>query len=114
MSKSSFRANLRSSLNSRNLTVKELSVITGIAKGTLDCYLGARASIPSADIAAKIAGALGVTVEYLVSGQNQKKQENNIGSIIEILVELNERDIEIILKFSRVLKTQASAARQQF
>jgi len=105
--KADFRKNLRSVLDSRNLTVKELSVITGVAKGTLDCYLGARASMPPADVAAKIAATLGVTIEYLLSGRELKKQENHIATIIQLLVELTEKDQETILTLSRILKTQA-------
>ena len=107
MNGTNFRKNLRAVLNSRNLTVKELSVITEIPKGTLDCYLGARASMPPADIAAKIADALGVTVEYLLNGQEAKKNESNIGTIIQILVELGEKDLETVLGLSKLLKTQA-------
>ena len=109
MNGTNFRANLRAVLDSRNLTVKELSVLTGIAKGTLDCYLGARASMPPANIAAKIAGVLGVSVEYLVSGQELKKQENSISAIIQILVELNERDVETVLTLSKVLRKQVAS-----
>jgi len=109
--KSHFKANLRSELDYLGLTVKELSVKTGIAKGTLDCYLGARASMPPADIATKIANALGVTVEYLVTGQEVKKQEklldHNIRSIIQILVNLNKKDIQTILGLAKVLKDQS-------
>ena len=112
--KTDFKTNLRTELDSLDLTVKELSARTGIPKGTLDCYLGARASIPPADIAARIANALGVSVEYLINGQEIKKQEKslgynyNIGSIIKILVELSEKDLETILSLSRILKTQAT------
>jgi len=112
--KTDFKANLRAELDILDLTVKELSARTGIPKGTLDCYLGARASIPPADIAARIASALGVTVEYLINGEEIRKQEKSlgynyhIGAIIQILVELNEKDLETILSLSRVLKTQAT------
>jgi len=108
-----FKTNLRAELDSLDLTVKELSARTGIPKGTLDCYLGVRASIPPADIAARIADALGVTVEYLINGSEVKKQEKtlgynyNIGSIIKILVDLSEKDLETVLSLSKVLKTQA-------
>jgi transcriptional regulator with XRE-family HTH domain len=106
-----FKKNLRAELDYLGLTVKELSAKTGIAKGTLDCYLGVRASIPPADIATKIAIALGVTVEYLVTGQEINKQDklldHNIRSIIQILTELSEKDIEIILGLSKVLKKQS-------
>jgi transcriptional regulator with XRE-family HTH domain len=106
-----FKTILRTELDYLGLTVKELSAKTGIAKGTLDCYLGSRASMPPADIAVKIANALGVTVEYLVTGQELKKQDkildHNIRSIIQILLELNEKDIETILGLSKILKTQS-------
>ncbi|MCL2244672.1 MAG: helix-turn-helix domain-containing protein [Treponema sp.] len=106
-----FKTNLRTELNYLGLTVKELSAKTGIAKGTLDCYLGVRASMPPADIAIKIANALGVTVEYLVTGQEIIKRDKsldfNIRSIIQILTELNEKDIETILSLSKILKKQS-------
>jgi len=110
--KTDFKTNLRAELDLLDLTVKELSLRTGIPKGTLDCYLSVRASMPPADIAARIADALGVTVEYLINGQEIKKQEKllgyhyNIGSIIKILVELSEKDLQTILTLSRILKTQ--------
>jgi transcriptional regulator with XRE-family HTH domain len=93
------------------LTVKELSQKTGIAKGTLDCYLGARASMPPADIAVKIANALGVSVEYLVIGKKTQKKEllldQKIRSIIQILTDLNEKDIETVLGLSKILRGQS-------
>ena len=104
-----FKANLRAELDYQGLTVKELSAKTGIPKGTLDCYLGVRASMPPADIATRIAIALGVTVEFLVTGKEIKKQDvldHNIRSIIKILIELNEKDIETVLGLARVLKNQ--------
>ncbi|GMO64182.1 MAG: hypothetical protein Ta2A_11700 [Treponemataceae bacterium] len=64
----SFRENLRYELDYQDLTVKELSVKTNIPKATLDCYLGARATLPTVDVAVKIATVLGVSVEYLVNG----------------------------------------------
>ena len=112
--KADFKTNLRTELDYLGLTVKELSAKTGIAKRTLDCYLGTRASMPPADIAAKIAKALGVTVEYLVTGQEIKKQDklldHNIRSIIQILVELNDKDIETVLGLSKILKKQSTTS----
>lgn len=53
-----------------NLSYKELSAKTGIAEGSLYNYVSStKPSIPPADVAVKIARALGVTVEYLVTGQ---------------------------------------------
>jgi transcriptional regulator with XRE-family HTH domain len=108
-----FKKNLRLELDYLDLTVKELSAKTGIAKGTLDCYLGVRASMPPADIAVKIANALGVSVEYLITGNEVKNElslrslNHNIRSIIQIILELNEKDVETMLGLANVLKKQA-------
>jgi len=108
--KDNFKENLRAELDYSGLTVKELSAKTGIPKGTLDCYLGVRASIPPADIAVKIAEALNVSVEYLVTGRELKRQDkildHSARSIMQILSELNEKDVAIILGLSKILKEQ--------
>ena len=78
----SFRENLRSELDFQGLTVKELSAKTGIIKGTLDNYLGVRASIPPADIAVKIAQALNVSVEYLVTGRMKNQNRRHFLRLI--------------------------------
>jgi transcriptional regulator with XRE-family HTH domain len=114
--KTDFKANLRAELDYLGLTVKELSSKTGIPKGTLDCYLGVRASIPPADIAVKIANALDITVEYLITGQKIKKQEklfsHNIRLINKILAELDEKDIETILGLAGILKSQINPVKK--
>ncbi|MDR0495890.1 MAG: helix-turn-helix domain-containing protein [Treponema sp.] len=66
---SNFRENLRIELDYQGVTVKELSMRTGIPIASLDCYLGTRATMPSVDAAVKIAKALQVSVEYLVTGE---------------------------------------------
>jgi transcriptional regulator with XRE-family HTH domain len=104
---SSFRRNLRTELDFHDLTVKELSAKTGIAKGTLDCYLGVRASMPPADAAVKIAKALGISVEYLVTGKDETPYHlysNTVKEIFQILSCLEERDREIILCLVKALK----------
>ena len=77
----SFRENLRDELNFQGMTVKELSSKTGIIKGTLDNYLGVRESIPPADIAVKIANALNVSVEFLVTGKENFSRRNSKNQI---------------------------------
>lgn len=116
-----FKANLRAELDFLGLTVKELSAKTGIPKRTLDCYLGARVSMPPADVAVKIAGALDVSVEFLVTGREAKKTrgppdralldvrllDGGVRSIIEILPELDWRGVETMLGLAKVLKKQS-------
>lgn len=64
----SFKDNLRDELNYQGMIVKELAEKSGVPKGTIDHYLAEKNTEPIADNAVKIAQALGVSVEYLVTG----------------------------------------------
>jgi transcriptional regulator with XRE-family HTH domain len=68
-----FAENLRDELNYQGLIVKQLAAKTGINLHTLNHYLSGKKSTPPADTAVKIASALGVTVEYLVTGIELKQ-----------------------------------------
>ena len=72
-----FKQTLRAEMDFQDIKVKELACKTGISPRTLEGYLGNRTSIPPADIAVKIATALNVTVEYLVTGKKIKTQKKN-------------------------------------
>ncbi len=90
-----FRENLRDLIEYKDLTLKELSFMTGIPKGSLSNYLKENCSIPAADIAVKIADALNVSVEYLVTGINKNTAKSNSNSIypndiIQIAEKLNQ------------------------
>ena len=65
-----FRENLREALDFSGLEQKELAYKANISLRNIENYLRENASIPAADKAVKIAQALGVTVEYLVTGKN--------------------------------------------
>jgi transcriptional regulator with XRE-family HTH domain len=105
-----FRKNLRDELEYQGLTVKELAAKSGVAKGALDCYVGKQASVPPATTAVKIARALGVSVEYLVSEQNEQREEivvlsnPRIRSILTILEDLDEKSQDIMAEIARILK----------
>ena len=61
---------MKQELGFNGMLVKELAAATGIPKRALDTYLLSKnASMPPADTAVKIAHALGVSVEYLVTGE---------------------------------------------
>jgi transcriptional regulator with XRE-family HTH domain len=68
-----FRENLKSELIYQDIRVKELAYKSGINPRTIEQYLSAAAKMPSAENAVKIANALGVTVEYLVTGKDQSE-----------------------------------------
>ena len=63
-----FRENLKSELSYSGMLVKELAAQTGLKKHTIDNYLSVRGRMPAADVAVRIARALGVSVEYLITG----------------------------------------------
>lgn len=73
----SFRENLKSELIYQDIRVKELAYKSGINPRTIEQYLSAAAKMPSAENAVKIANALGVTVEYLVTGKEKSELENS-------------------------------------
>jgi len=60
-----------------------------VNRRSIDNYLRENGAMPSADAAVRIAVALGVTVEYLVTGQ---RLERNL-----TLETLNARDRKIVL-----------------
>jgi transcriptional regulator with XRE-family HTH domain len=111
---SNFRKNLRDELVYQDLTVKELAAKSGVAKGALDCYVGKQASVPPATTAVKIARALGVSVEYLVSGQKEQREEivvlsnPRVRSILKMLEDLDEDSQDIMAGIAQVLKRRRS------
>ena len=55
------------------MRIKELAALSGVHKRAIDNYLRAiNTAMPAADAAVKIAHALGVTVEFLVMGDEQQ------------------------------------------
>jgi transcriptional regulator with XRE-family HTH domain len=70
---------LKGELEYQGMLVKELAQATGIPKQTLDKYLLSRGSMPPADKAVAIARALGVSVEYLVTGKKPVDEKTLTG-----------------------------------
>jgi len=93
----SFRDNLKQELAFNGLLVKELAVAAGVNKRALDTYLLAEnASVPPADAAVRIAGALGVSVEYLVTGEDKSMVPQDIRSVIQRFQQLGEKDRRVV------------------
>ena len=64
-----FGERLKNELKYLGMTVKELSYKSGVPKTSIDGYLSKREKMPAADTAVEIATVIGVTVEYLVNGE---------------------------------------------
>ena len=68
-----FKENLRDEISYQGLMIKELAARAGLNAGSVSNYLKENSSIPSADVAVKLASALNVSVEYLVNGKSHAK-----------------------------------------
>jgi len=105
-----FKENLKLELAYQDLMIKELASLTGISRHTLDNYLNLRERIPTADVAVKIAKALGVSVEYLVTGEESYPDNSStkpeIRGLIKDLKQLNKEDREIIIAIIQLYKTR--------
>jgi transcriptional regulator with XRE-family HTH domain len=105
-----FRENLKSQLEYSGMLVKELAVRTGVKKKTIDSYLGTYNYSPSVETAVKIAKALGVSVEFLVTGEDVIKDRPlsslraEIQEIVMISERLSPKDRLIILNLARLMQ----------
>ena len=91
----SFRENLKQELSFSGMLVKELAAVSGVHKRALDTYLlTENASIPPADTAVCIAKALGVSVEYLITGEDMVLPQD-IRQINRNLLKLNKKNRKI-------------------
>ena len=74
---SSFSDRLKEEIDYWGLTRNELATRADIKKRALDMYLGTQNSMPPADVAVRLAKALNVTVEYLVTGEGKSEKKEN-------------------------------------
>jgi transcriptional regulator with XRE-family HTH domain len=113
-----FKENLKSELIYSGMMVKELCAKTGIKKHTLDNYLNTHNSLPNAETAVKIARALGVSVEYLVTGTEWKTRnlQPPLPPDMQLLVatadKLSIENRRLAIKLVKTLKEQEDEARK--
>ena len=112
---SDFSQRLRSEIEYIGLNRKEFAAKAGIKKRALDAYLGAQQSMPPADIAQKIAHALGLSVEYLVTGKEYRKSVDISGYLQfrDILDDLAILPDELLDPIKAMIKTAADAERKK-
>ena len=112
MKESSFKDRLIDELNYRGISNKEFAEKVGISSGTLGMYLY-RGSIPSADVAVRMASVLNISVEYLVTGKengakvskNDSKYQWQIKEISNIVKTLSASQLEHFLNIAREFKS---------
>lgn len=104
-----FKENLKFELAYSGMLVKELAALSGVNKRTIDNYLNVHNTMPSADAAVRIAGVLGVSVEYLVTGHKPQSPSSlpqlpGPRVILRNLESLSRRDQKIVLNLIKCLK----------
>lgn len=94
----SFKDNLREEMEFQDIKQKELSEKTGISINTIRNYINGHNAVPSAEVAVKIAAALGVSVEYLVTGKTAGPQRmpSKIVHIESSLLRFSEADLDAV------------------
>jgi len=102
-----FKDNLRAELAYSGMLIKELSNLSGINTNTLNNYLNKRGQMPSIEAGVKLARALGVTVEYLVLGEESEKTDSEVNgelrSIIRLFKNLGQKERRLILEMLKWL-----------
>jgi transcriptional regulator with XRE-family HTH domain len=103
----SFGENLRETLDFLYMAQNELAAKTGISPKTIANYVKKDASAPSACKAVAIAQALGVTVEYLVTGKKGKDEADGLTArnrdIIALASKLTPGNYEVVVSLAKTL-----------
>ena len=114
-----FGNTLKILLKDRNMTIKELSEITGISVNTLYSITKRDTRLPSDEVLFKISQALGVEVTDLLtydeiktkiqdSIDNMDKSVNEINAVLsmhpEVVKDFSPEEIELILYFTEFIK----------
>ncbi len=84
----SFKDNLKNELNYQDIQLKQLSEKVGISYGTMQCYVNHRECLPNVEVGYKIAKALDVTVEYLITGNPDDLYKCNTLPVYKELIKL--------------------------
>lgn len=86
----SFAENVKNELEFQGMQLKELSAKTKISRNTLDKYISGKNAVqPGVENAVKIAKALNVSVEYLVTGKTDTTEKVSSDSL-QVLREYNK------------------------
>jgi transcriptional regulator with XRE-family HTH domain len=110
----SFKENLKTELEYSGILIKELAVRSGVNRRTIDNYLSTHKSLPSADAAVKIARALDVSVEYLMTGHEIHHEKVSLNSemraLVKIVEQLDENNRQIVFGIAQFLQTRTEKA----
>lgn len=89
-----FKTRLKEEMNYVGIQHKELASKAGIKPRALLTYVATKPSMPPADVAVRIARVLGVSVEYLVDGVENK---------------ISTRELHLLSKFNKLSEKEKIA-----
>ena len=100
-----FNTRLKEEIEFADIRYKELAEKSGVPERALYNYVATKnPSMPPADVAVKIANALGVSVEYLVTGKTKENNElssdirrlQKYSTLLEKIDSLSDKQIKLI------------------
>jgi transcriptional regulator with XRE-family HTH domain len=101
---------LKAELTFKDMKVKELAELSGVKKQTIDSYLRENSYIPSVETAVSIAQALGVSVEYLVTGRETKQKSVQYPvearMVVEMMEKLDKKNRKLAVAIIETIKRQ--------
>lgn len=103
-----FRERLRYEMEYQGLSANELAIRTGISKRTIDNYLKAEPQEPGVTNAYKIAKALNVSIEYLISGKEYKSPIAITGEKLDFLKSFEKLSLDERLLILNLIKKLSS------
>ncbi|GHV89981.1 hypothetical protein AGMMS50268_04840 [Spirochaetia bacterium] len=107
-----FRENLKSELAYQGILIKELAALSGVSRFSISNYLNTREQLPSVEAAVKIARVLGVSVEYLVMGEDGKETDTGLRlsaearAIARLVEQLDVQKQKFVLEFIQWIKNR--------
>lgn len=105
-----FAENLLNLMEQKNLKKSDLSREAGISYTTLDSWLKREDSLPKIDVCFKVAKYLGVTMEYLITGEDSEEPKalDPLIAKIQKLTPEQKEDIEdlVDVKLARSSKEE--------
>jgi transcriptional regulator with XRE-family HTH domain len=109
-----FRENLKAELAYSGMLVKELAAKSGVNKYSIDNYLNARGQLPSIEAGVRIARALGVSAEYLVTGEENgpahtmTTEARELHAIARLASQLDSKQRLFVIDFLKWLRTRGA------
>ena len=101
-----FRERLRDEMDYQGVSAKDLADFTGISKRTIDNYLKTNPQEPGVINAHKIAQALKVSVEYLLTGRNVNESQiipAETKKFITIMNRFTEQEKKVIFDMIEII-----------